>query len=90
VEPQDAEFAALRALFASPVTARSVVRIEVERIADSCGYGVPLMNFAAERTQLTEWAARKGPEGVRAYQLQHNRKSLDGLPALRWPEPGAS
>ena len=90
VEPQDAEFAALRAMFASPVTARSVVRIEVERIADSCGYGVPLMNFAAERTQLTEWAARKGPEGVRAYQLQHNRKSLDGLPALRWPESGAS
>jgi hypothetical protein len=27
---------------------------------------------------------------VRAYQLQHNRESLDGLPALRWPESGAS
>lgn len=85
VEPQDADFAALRAKFTSDVLARSVIVVELSRIADSCGYGVPLMRFEAERTQLTEWAERKGPDGVRAYQTQHNRESLDGLPALRWP-----
>src|SRR5881396_2463656 len=31
--------------------ARSVVRVDVERIADSCGYGVPLMQFEGTRTQ---------------------------------------
>ena len=30
---------------------RSVIRVDVERIADSCGYGVPLMSFEGKRTQ---------------------------------------
>ncbi len=84
VEPQDAEFAGLRAKFGSPALARSIVVVELTRIADSCGYGVPLMRFEADRTQLTDWAERKGPDAVREYQAQHNRESLDGLPALRW------
>lgn len=86
VEPQDAGFDELRAKFASRALARSIIAIELERIADSCGYGVPLMEFVAERKQLTDWAERKGPAGVRKYQLEHNRTSLDQLPALRWPE----
>lgn len=86
VEPQDGEFAALRAKFEAATLARSIIVVELERIADSCGYGVPLMSLVAERTQIAEWAVRKGPAGVRKYQLEHNRESLDGLPALRWPE----
>ncbi len=90
VEPQDGEFAALRAKFETPTLARSIIVIELERVADSCGYGVPLMNFVAERTQLTDWVERKGPAGVRTYQLEHNQTSLDRLPALRWPEQHSS
>jgi hypothetical protein len=37
-----------------------------------------------ERTQLEAWAARKGPDGLRAYQRDKNARSVDGLPALRW------
>lgn len=84
VEPQDAEFASLRAKFAAPTIARSIVVVSLTRIADSCGYGVPQMRFETDRKQLCEWAERKGDEGARAYQSQHNRESLDGLPALRW------
>jgi hypothetical protein len=46
---------------------------------------VPLMRFEAHRTQLTAWAERKGPEGLRRYQREKNEKSIDGLPALRFP-----
>ena len=60
-----------------------LVRVRVERISDSCGYGVPLMAFQKERTQLDDWAARKSPEQLRQYQLDNNLESLDGLPALR-------
>jgi len=88
VEPQDPEFAALRARFALPTPARSILRIQLTRIADSCGYGVPVMRYESNRTQLTDWADRKGDEAVRSYQVQHNSKSLDGLPALRWIERG--
>jgi hypothetical protein len=60
-----------------------VLRIALTRISDSCGYGVPLLRFESERPQLDAWVDRKGPEGLREYQLKHNTRSLDGLPALR-------
>ena len=65
-----------------PVNARSVVRVEVTRIADSCGYGVPLYRFEGERDQILRWAERKSPQQIVDYQEQNNRKSLDGLPGL--------
>ena len=88
VEPADAEWAALRPLF-PPGPARAVVRVDVTRIADSCGFGVPLFRYEGERTQLPAWMARKGEAGLRDYQRQKNATSLDGLPALRWVEPAA-
>ena len=83
VEPGDAAFAELVARFPSQASTRSVICVELTRIADSCGYGVPLLRYEGERSQLGDWAERKGPEGLRTYQLERNRASLDGLPALR-------
>ena len=73
----------LRALFPSFAAVRTVVRVAVDRISDSCGYAVPRFTFAGEREQLADWAARKGPDGVAEYQATRNRASLDGLPGLR-------
>jgi hypothetical protein len=83
LEPDDAEFAALVARFPRYPSTRSVVRVALSRIADSCGYGVPLYRYEGERSQIADWAERKGAEGLRVYQLERNRASLDGLPALR-------
>ena len=38
---------------------RSVIVVEVERVSDSCGYAVPLMDYVGDRTLLTQWAQRK-------------------------------
>jgi hypothetical protein len=84
VEPGDADFATLLALFQPNQGVRSIIRIAIERIADSCGYGVPRMRFEGERTQLPAWAERKGEQGLRDYQQTKNAVSIDGLPALRW------
>ena len=62
---------------------RAVIRVNVRRIADSCGYGVPLYDFRGERPQLHEWADRKGEQGLADYRREKNATSLDGLPALR-------
>src|ERR1700760_2597971 len=37
-----------------PVTEaqRAIIRVEVDRIADSCGYGVPLMRYEGEREHM--------------------------------------
>lgn len=61
---------------------RAIIVLDVRRVADSCGYGVPLYAYTGEREQMTAWCARKGPEGVRAYQRAKNQTSLDGLPGL--------
>ena len=89
LEPGDADFAALATRFPAYPSMRAIIRVELSRIADSCGYGVPLYQYKGERSQIGEWAERKGPEGLRAYQLERNRESLDGLPALRGKTLGA-
>ncbi len=61
---------------------RGVIRIHVDRISDSCGYGVPLLDFVAERPQRELWLERKGEAGVREYVREKNATSIDGLPAL--------
>lgn len=83
VEPGEPEFDSLRAHFGAFDGVRAVIRIECRRISDSCGYGVPRYEYRGDRPQLEEWAQRKGPEGLRAYQADHNARSLDGLPGLR-------
>lgn len=84
VEPTDPGFAELRARFPGDAEARSIIRVAVERVSDSCGYGVPIFAGAQERPQLFAWMDRKGSEGLRRYQRENNATSIDGLPALRW------
>ncbi|MDQ6731626.1 MAG: pyridoxamine 5'-phosphate oxidase family protein [Actinomycetota bacterium] len=65
---------------------RAVISVSVERIADSCGYGVPLMSYEGERDNTRRWAegklAKGGPQALAAYTAAHNARSIDGLPAL--------
>jgi hypothetical protein len=69
--------------------ARSVICVEVERIADSCGHGVPLMSYESERTQIPAWAdnriRKQGPNALVQYQTEKNSTSIDDLPGL---DPG--
>jgi hypothetical protein len=64
------------------VGVRSVVVVVVERISDSCGYGVPFMAFESHRPTMDQWANRKGPDGIREYWSQKNRVSIDDLGAI--------
>ena len=65
-----------------PEQRRTVIRVEVERIADSCGFGVPLMTYAGERGQLADWVNRKTEEQLAEYLATKNARSIDGLPGL--------
>jgi hypothetical protein len=65
---------------------RSVIEIEVTRVADSCGFVVPRMDYVGERDQLYRYAdnrlRKEGPEAVRAYVSANNAASIDGLEGL--------
>ena len=72
----------LRCRFPPLPGARSVIRVDVTRVSTSCGYGVPRLHHEGERSQLLDWARRKGDEGLREYRADTNVRSIDGLPAL--------
>jgi hypothetical protein len=65
---------------------RAVILVEVERIADACGYGVPLMSYEGERVHAEKWAEKKlrvgGESGIADYMAEKNVESIDGLPAF--------
>jgi hypothetical protein len=61
---------------------RAIIVVDVHRIADSCGYSVPVMELKEERDLLLDWADRKSPEGLTAYRAEKNEVSIDGLPAI--------
>lgn len=77
LERGTAAFDGLLPRFPSHIGTRSIIRMDVHRIAESCGHGVPLLDHRADRTQLTDWAERKGD--LRAYRREKNRESIDGL-----------
>ena len=83
LEPDAVDFPETTAL---PEQHRTVIRVDVERIADSCGFGVPLMAYEGERPQSLAWAqtklAKGGPRALEDYVAEKNAVSIDGLPAL--------
>jgi hypothetical protein len=83
LEPADDDFADLRSRFGNFPGVRAIIRIRLDRISDSCGYGVPLYRFEGDRSQMIEWAEHKGNEGIARYHEEKNRESIDGLPALK-------
>jgi Pyridoxamine 5'-phosphate oxidase len=82
--PGDDGFDELLAAFDPPEHAlRSLIRIDVDRVSDSCGYSVPLMRFERRRTQYDAWVEKQAPNGgLDEYVEQKNATSIDGLPAV--------
>jgi predicted pyridoxine 5'-phosphate oxidase superfamily flavin-nucleotide-binding protein len=73
-----------------PESHRAIVVVDVTRVADSCGYGVPLMAYEGERPHQAASSAKRvrvhGPDAYLDYQRAHNDVSIDGLPAVELPE----
>ena len=72
--------------FEVPESHRAIIVVRVDRVADSCGYGVPLMEYVGERPHQAASSAKRvrvhGPDAYVAYQREHNAASIDGLPAV--------
>ncbi|MBV9873377.1 MAG: pyridoxamine 5'-phosphate oxidase family protein [Verrucomicrobia bacterium] len=79
IEPGHPDFESMRARFKEVPGLRAFIRIRLTRISDSCGFGVPLYEFRGERSQLSEWAERKGEASLAAYRQTKNSCSIDGL-----------
>ncbi len=78
----DEEFEGWLPRFDDVEGARAVIVVDVERVSDSCGYSIPLMEYVGERDLLTRSLERRGADGRAAYRREKNRVSIDGLPAF--------
>jgi hypothetical protein len=68
---------------------RAVVLVRAERVSDSCGFAVPLMDYREDRTLHTDYFDRKSEPEFAAYcaRKDYVGVSVDGLPALPLPLP---
>ena len=78
--PTHPEFAAVGSAFPPRPGTRAIIRVTVDRIADSCGFGVPRMDFVEARDTLARWAEKQGDAGLDTYRREKNQLSIDGLP----------
>lgn len=67
-------------------TVRSIIRIDIERVADSCGYVVPEMTVKSERKALYRtakaWIRQRGDDAIQQYCDVNNGESIDGIAGL--------
>ena len=72
------EFREYSKLFPQIPGSRQFIKMKVNLVQTSCGFGVPLMDFKSEREVLTDFANTKGEDGIRQYWKDKNTVSLDG------------
>jgi hypothetical protein len=82
VLPDEGAFADLLGRFSAHPGVRSVIVVDVQRVSDSCGYGVPTMAHVEDREVLDLSAVKKGDVELAAYRRERNATSIDGLPGL--------
>ena len=84
VLPTDPEFDELRVRFPKERTLgqRSIIVLDVQRISDSCGWSVPLMDLRGDRDVLDRAQERRDPAYFDNCWRKRNATSIDGLPGM--------
>lgn len=77
---RDAEWDELVQRFEMIPGARQIFVLNIDLVQTSCGMGVPYFEYKGERHQLTDWAEKKGAQGISEYWEKKNQVSLDGKP----------
>ena len=78
----DDRFAGYASLFPPRSGVRAVIVVHLDRVSSTCGFGVPLMDFVADRARLEEAFAARGPDALADYWASKNAVSVDGLPTM--------
>ena len=79
VLPQDDGWTALAEHFTLLPGTRQIFDIAVESVQTSCGWGVPFMEYQAERPTLKKAHAQSDPDKWEA-KVPKRTRSIDGLP----------
>lgn len=81
--PGTVPFEEVAALHPAHASTRAVITVDVDRVSDSCGWGVPVMDVVTqERDLMRLFAEKKGTDGMHDYRAEKNAASIDGLTGL--------
>lgn len=78
IHPRDNSWDDLADHFPDYLGARQIFDLGIELVQTSCGFAVPYYDFQGERDTLTNWASKKGADGLEEYWMEKNQLSLDG------------
>ncbi len=73
-----AAYNALKDQFIDHAGARSIIKINLTRIQDSCGYSIPLYDYRGDRDIYDKSCEVKGPEKIAA-TIKNKQESIDGI-----------
>jgi len=76
----DPEWSELFPLFQPLPGARQIFDVTLDLVQSSCGMAVPYLSYDGDREQLSDWATKKGDDGIKQYWEDKNQLSIDGAP----------
>jgi hypothetical protein len=79
IHKNDQQWNHLYSMFSVTHGARQIFKLSIDMVQTSCGMGVPLFDYVADRDQLSNWATKKGEEGIKEYWQRKNQVSLDDI-----------
>jgi hypothetical protein len=80
VHKNDSDWVNLISLFKPLPGARQIFDVTLDLVQTSCGMAVPYCNYVGDRELLSDWATKKGEEGLMSYWEEKNQVSIDGIP----------
>jgi hypothetical protein len=60
--------------------ARQIFDLSIELVQTSCGMAVPYYEYLGDRELLSDWASKKGDDGLMKYWEEKNQSSIDNIP----------
>lgn len=80
IHRNDADWAELSAHFAPLPGARQIFDLAIDLVQTSCGMAVPCYDHVGDRELLSDWARKKGDDGLKRYWEEKNAFSIDNIP----------
>lgn len=80
IHQRDNEWSELYSHFTPLPGVRQIFDLSIELVQTSCGFGVPYLSYKEARPLLSDWAIKKGDEGLRNYWEEKNQLSIDNIP----------
>ena len=84
-ERNSVEWDSLQDQFKVPLIGRAIIQLAINRVSDSCGWGVPMYEYMGDRELFGKYERQVDTEKLRQSQLENNMQSNDGLPGLQRP-----